>query len=55
MKIRDQTISPGLEIPLSVPPPLGKYMAGCRSLEAPFQPPTKCAGGAEPLIRNTHT
>jgi hypothetical protein len=30
-------------------------MAGCRSLDAPFQPPMKWAGGAEPLIRNTQT
>jgi len=54
-KIRDQTISPGLETPLSVPPPRRKYISGWRSLEAPCQAPTKWAGGAEPLIRNTHT
>ncbi len=53
--MRDQTISPGFETPLSVPPPEGKYIGGCRSLVAPFQPPTKWAGGAEPLIRNTQT
>ena len=52
---RDQTISPGLEMPLSVPPPWGKYIAGWRSLVAPAQPPMKCAGGAEPLIRKTQT
>ena len=29
--MRDQTISPGLEMPRSVEPPLGKYIAGWRS------------------------
>ena len=42
----DQTISPGLRMPLSVPPPRRKYIAGWRSLVAPAQPPMKCAGGA---------
>ncbi len=46
---------PACEMPLSVPPPRRKYIAGCRSLVAPAQPPMKCAGGAEPLIRNTQT
>ena len=48
MKIRDQMISPGLEIPFSVPPPSLKYIDGCLSLLAPLQPSMKCAGGAEP-------
>ena len=39
--ILDQTISAGLEIPFSVPPPRRKYIAGCRSLLAPAQPSTK--------------
>ena len=32
MNTRDQTISPGLDTPLSVPPPSGKYIGGCRML-----------------------
>ena len=50
-----QTIQPGLDTPLSVPPPNRKYISGCRSLDAPFQPPMKCAGGAAPEIKKTHT
>ena len=47
-KTRLQTISPGLLMPLSVPPPRRKYIGGWRSLLAPAQPPMKCAGGAAP-------
>ena len=32
MNTRDQTIAPGLDTPLRVPPPNGKYMGGCRML-----------------------
>ncbi len=32
-----------------------KYIDGWRSLLAPFQPPVKWAGGAEPLISSTQT
>ena len=42
-------------MPRSVEPPLGKYIAGCRKPSAPFHPPMKCAGGAEPLMSKTHT
>ena len=55
MKTRLQTISPGLLTPLSVPPPRRKYIGGWRSLTAPAQPPTKCAGGTAPEISNTQT
>ena len=34
-KMRDQTTSPGLLIPFTVPPPSRKYIGGCRSLVAP--------------------
>ena len=36
-KTRLQTIWPGLEMPLTVPPPSRKYIGGWRSLLAPFE------------------
>ena len=55
MKMRLQTMWPGLQMPLMVPPPRRKYMGGWRSLVAPFQPPMKWAGGTAPEIRRTQT
>src|SRR5512136_2138721 len=53
-KTRLHTTQPGRLTPLIEPPPLGKYIAGWRSLLAPAKPPTRCAGGTLQETSKTH-